>query len=127
LISQILVFIISSLVLLFTLRKYSIKTFKGTTCDDIDDSYNEAEGQAQEIELVAHATAEGIRKIAASLNMDGGETAANLRVAERYIAEFGNLAKENNTMIIPANMSDVSSMVATVMSVLGHSKQPLKA
>jgi regulator of protease activity HflC (stomatin/prohibitin superfamily) len=88
---------------------------------------NEAEGQAQEIELVAHATAEGIRKIAASLNMEGGETAANLRVAEKYIAEFGNLAKENNTMIIPANMSDVSSMVATVMSVLGHSKQAPKA
>jgi len=46
-----------------------------------------------------------------------------LRVAEKYIAEFGNLAKENNTMIIPANMGDISSMVATVMSVLGHTKQ----
>jgi regulator of protease activity HflC (stomatin/prohibitin superfamily) len=84
---------------------------------------NEAQGQAQEIELVAHATAEGIRKIAESLSMTGGETAANLRVAEKYIAEFGNLAKENNTMIIPSNMSDISSMVATVMSVLGHAKQ----
>ncbi len=84
---------------------------------------NEAEGQAQEIELVAHATAEGIRKIAESLSMTGGETAANLRVAEKYIAEFGNLAKENNTMIIPSNMGDISSVVATVMSVLGHTKQ----
>lgn len=46
----------------------------------------------------------------------------NLRVAEKYIAEFGNLAKKNNTMIIPANMGDVSSMVATVMSVLEQSK-----
>jgi regulator of protease activity HflC (stomatin/prohibitin superfamily) len=84
---------------------------------------NEAEGQAQEIELVAHATAEGIKKVAESLSLNGGETAANLRVAEKYIAEFGNLAKENNTMIIPANMGDISSMVATVMSVLGHTRK----
>ena len=84
---------------------------------------NEAEGQAKEIELVARATAEGIRQVAESLSLSGGETAANLRVAEKYIAEFGNLAKENNTMIIPANMGDISSMVATVMSVLGHAKR----
>jgi regulator of protease activity HflC (stomatin/prohibitin superfamily) len=83
---------------------------------------NEAEGQAKEIELVAQATAEGIKKVAESLNMAGGETAANLRVAEKYIAEFGNLAKENNSMIIPVNMGDISSMVATAMSVLGHTK-----
>lgn len=83
---------------------------------------NEAEGQAKEIELVAQATADGIRKISESLSLDGGETAANLRVAEKYIAEFGKLAKTNNTMIIPANMGDISSMVATVMSVLGHAK-----
>ena len=73
--------------------------------------------------MVALATAEGIKKVAKSLNMSGGETAANLRIAEKYIAEFGNLAKENNTMIIPANMGDISSMVATVMSVLGHAKR----
>ena len=85
---------------------------------------NEAEGQAKEIELVAYATAEGIRKIAESLSLTGGKTAANLRVAEQYIAQFGNLAKENNTMIIPSNMGDISSMVATVMSVLEHAKQP---
>ena len=84
---------------------------------------NEAEGQAKEIELVAQATAEGIRKIADSLSLTGGKTAANLRIAEKYIGEFGKLAKENNTMIIPANMGDISSMVATVMSVLDHAKQ----
>ena len=84
---------------------------------------NEAEGQAAEIELVAKATAEGIKKIAESLDMAGGETAANLRVAEKYIAEFGKLAKENNTMIIPSNMGDISATVATVMSVLEHAKQ----
>jgi len=88
---------------------------------------NEAEGQAREIELIALATATGIRKVAESLSMVGGETAANLRVAEKYIEEFGKLAKENNTMIIPANLGDISSMVATVMSVLEHSKQGAEA
>lgn len=101
------------------LKKEAIEVSEGEKQKRI----NEAEGQAKEILLVAHATAEGIRKVAGSLSHAGGETAANLRVAERYIAEFGKLAKENNTMIIPANMGDVSSMVATVMSVLEHSKQ----
>lgn len=101
------------------LKKEAIEVSEGEKQKRI----NEAEGQAKEIELIAYATAEGIKKIAESLSMSGGETAANLRVAEKYIAEFGNLAKENNTMIIPANMSDVSSMVATVMSVLGHTEK----
>lgn len=100
------------------LKKEAIQVSEGEKQKRI----NEAEGQAKEIELVALATAEGIKKVAESLSLSGGETAANLRVAEKYIAEFGNLAKENNTMIIPANMSDISSMVATVMSVLGHAK-----
>ena len=83
---------------------------------------NEAEGQAREILLIAQATAVGIRKIAESLCTEGGTTAANLRVAERYIAEFGNLAKKNNSMIIPASMGDPAAMVATAMSVLEHTK-----
>ncbi len=101
------------------LKKEAIQVSEGEKQKRI----NEAEGQAKEIELVAFATADGIKKVAESLSLTGGETAANLRVAEKYIAEFGNLAKENNTMIIPANMGDISSMVATVMSVLGHAKQ----
>ncbi len=101
------------------LKKEAIEVSEGEKQKRI----NEAEGQAKEIELIAQATAEGIKKIAESLSLSGGETAANLRVAEKYIAEFGNLAKENNTMIIPANMGDISSMVATVMSVLGHTKE----
>ncbi|RTZ97144.1 MAG: paraslipin [Deltaproteobacteria bacterium] len=100
------------------LKKEAIQVSEGEKQKRI----NEAEGNAREIELIAQATAEGIRKIAESLNLSGGKTAANLRVAEKYIAEFGNLAKKNNTMIIPANMGDVSSMVATVMSVLEQSK-----
>ncbi len=101
------------------LKKEAIEVSEGEKQKRI----NEAEGQAKEIDLVAQATAEGIKKVAESLNMDGGETAANLRVAEKYIAEFGNLAKKNNSMIIPANMGDISSMVATIMSVLGHTKK----
>jgi len=106
------------------LKKEAIEVSEGEKQKRI----NEAEGQAKEIELVALATADGIKKVAESLSLSGGETAANLRVAEKYIAEFGNLAKENNTMIIPANMGDISSMVATVMSVLGHTRKtsPIK-
>lgn len=101
------------------LKKEAIEVSEGEKQKRI----NEAEGQAKEIELVAYATAEGIQKIAESLNQSGGETAANLRVAEKYIAEFGNLAKENNTMIIPSNLGDMSSMVATAMSVLNQTKR----
>jgi regulator of protease activity HflC (stomatin/prohibitin superfamily) len=82
---------------------------------------NEAEGRAQEIELVATATAEGIRKIAESIKAPGGEEAVNLRVAEQYIKEFGNLAKKNNTVIIPSNLGDIGSMVASVTSLLKSS------
>lgn len=79
---------------------------------------NEAEGRAKEIELVAVATAEGIRKIAEAIQSPGGSDAVNLRVAEQYIKEFGNLAKENNTVIIPSNLSDIAGMVSSVTSLL---------
>ncbi|MFT5233593.1 MAG: regulator of protease activity HflC (stomatin/prohibitin superfamily) [Candidatus Krumholzibacteriia bacterium] len=82
---------------------------------------NEAQGRAQEIELVAEATAEGIRKIAQAIQAPGGADAVNLRVAEQYIGEFGKLAKEGNTMIIPSNLSDVGSMVASVSSLIKKS------
>jgi len=84
---------------------------------------NEAEGRAQEILKVAEATAEGIRQVASSLNVPGGQDAASLEVAKKYLDQFGKLAKENNTMILPANLADVSSMVATVMSTLEHAKK----
>ncbi len=79
---------------------------------------NEAEGRAREIELLAEATAMGIRKVAEALAAKGGVTAANLRIAERYLGEFGNLAKQNNTMIVPSTLTDVSGMVASIMTVL---------
>lgn len=79
---------------------------------------NEAEGSAAEIEAVATATAKGIREIAMAINAPGGQDAVNLRIAEQYIGEFGNLAKENNTMIIPSNMADISSIIATATQVV---------
>ncbi len=86
---------------------------------------NEADGRAQEILKVAEATAEGIRKVAESLTTPGGHEAANLDVAKKYLDQFGKLAKENNTMILPANLTDVSSMVATAMTTMKQmGKQP---
>lgn len=79
---------------------------------------NEAEGRAKEIELVALATAEGIRQIAVSTQEPGGNEAVNLRVAEQYIKEFGNLAKETNTVIIPSDLGNIAGMVASVTSLL---------
>ncbi len=101
------------------LKKEAIEVSEGEKQKRI----NEAEGQAKEIELIAQATAEGIRKIADALSLEGGETAANLRVAEKYVAEFGNLARESNSLIIPSNLGDMSSMIATAMSVLEHTKK----
>lgn len=83
---------------------------------------NEAEGKAQEIELLANATADGIRTIARAINEDGGLDAVNLRVAEQYITEFGKLASENNTMILPSNVSDLASMVGTITSTMDQLK-----
>ncbi len=83
---------------------------------------NEAEGLAEEIKMVAMATAEGIREIATAIEQPGGSDAVNLRVAEQYIGEFGNLAKESNTMIIPSNLSEVGSMVAAATSLIKQTK-----
>jgi len=79
---------------------------------------NEAQGLASEIEAVANATAKGIREIALAINEKGGMNAVNLRVAEQYLGEFGKLAKTNNTLIIPSNLSDISGMIATAMEVI---------
>lgn len=78
---------------------------------------NEAEGEAAAILAVAEATAEGLRKVAAALNSEGGDKAMQLRVAEDYLERFGNLAKQANSLIVPANLSDVSSMIAAATTV----------
>ena len=79
---------------------------------------NEAEGQAQAILSIATATAEGIRRVAEAIEAPGGFQAVQLRVAEQYVAQFGNLAKTGNTFIIPTNLADASSFVATAMSII---------
>ena len=78
---------------------------------------NEAEGRASEIQRVAEATALGIRSIAAAIQEPGGSEAVNLRIAEQYLGEFGRLAENSNTMILPANLTDIAGMVAAAGKV----------
>jgi regulator of protease activity HflC (stomatin/prohibitin superfamily) len=84
---------------------------------------NEARGRASEIEAVAKATATGLREIATAIGSENGIDAVNLRIAEQYLTEFGKMAKTNNTMIIPQSMTDVSSVIATAMSVIEKTKK----
>jgi regulator of protease activity HflC (stomatin/prohibitin superfamily) len=83
---------------------------------------NEAAGMATEIELVAVATAKGITEIAKSINAEGGMNAVNLRIAEQYLTEFGKLAKVNNSMIVPADLSDIAGIITSITSVLNKTK-----
>ena len=78
---------------------------------------NEAEGEASAILAIAEATAEGLKKVAVALNSEGGDKAMQLRVAEDYLEQFGNLAKHGNTLIVPSDLSDVSSMIAAATTV----------
>ncbi|HVF62719.1 MAG TPA: SPFH domain-containing protein [Casimicrobiaceae bacterium] len=79
---------------------------------------NQAQGDAAAILARAEATAKAIRQIAEAIESPGGLQAVNLRIAEQYVAEFGKLAKTNNTMILPMNVADVASLIATAMSVI---------
>jgi regulator of protease activity HflC (stomatin/prohibitin superfamily) len=79
---------------------------------------NQAQGEATATLVKAEATAKAIRQIAESIGAPGGIQAVNLRVAEEYIAQFGNLAKTTNTLILPANVADVAGLIATAMSVV---------
>jgi regulator of protease activity HflC (stomatin/prohibitin superfamily) len=81
-----------------------------------------AEADAKRIELIATATAEGINKVAATIKEDGGIEALNMRLAEQYINQFGNLAKINNTIIMPSNVADVAGIIATAMSTVREVK-----
>jgi len=85
---------------------------------------NEAEGSAQATLAIATATAEGIRRVAEVIKMPGGFEAMQLRLAEQYIKEFGNLAKSGNSMVVPANVSDVTSMLQMAMGVIKQAPEP---
>jgi regulator of protease activity HflC (stomatin/prohibitin superfamily) len=79
---------------------------------------NEAEGQASAIKAVASATADGLQMVASSLGSPGGRDAAQLRVAEEYVKQFGAMAKASNTMILPANLADISGIIAAAMATI---------
>ncbi len=81
---------------------------------------NESEGQAAAILAVATATAEGIKRVAEATQAPGGQEAIQLRVAEQYIAEFGKVINNADTIILPSNLSDVASMITTAMSVVSQ-------
>jgi len=79
---------------------------------------NKANGEAAAIVAVADATADAIRKIAAAINEPGGAQAVQLKVAEKAVEAYAELAKKNNTMIVPGNMSEVSALIGTAMTLL---------
>ncbi|MBR7131444.1 MAG: paraslipin [Lentisphaeria bacterium] len=110
-------------------RQARINRADGEKCEAIAHSegekqkrINEAEGRAEEIRLVAEATANGIATIAAAIKNDGGSEAVNLQLAEKYIAEFGKLAKESNSMIIPADLANVSGFIKSAAKVIETAK-----
>ena len=78
---------------------------------------NEAQGEAEAILAVATATAEGLRMVAEAVTARGGAEAMQLRIAEQYIGEFGNLAKSGNTFVVPANLADLTSMMALATDI----------
>jgi regulator of protease activity HflC (stomatin/prohibitin superfamily) len=86
---------------------------------------NEAEGRAIEILKVAEATGNGIREIASAINEKGGVNAVNLRIAEQYLDEFGKLAKTNNSIIIPSDLSDIAGMIKAASSVIKDKTAPV--
>jgi regulator of protease activity HflC (stomatin/prohibitin superfamily) len=114
-------------------RDAAINTAEGTKQEVIKQSearklqqINEAEGQAAAITAVATATAEGIRRVAEAIRLPGGFEAVQLRVAEQYIGEFGELAKKGNTIVLPANVADVGSMMTLAMKMIARSPESPK-
>jgi regulator of protease activity HflC (stomatin/prohibitin superfamily) len=95
-------------------KQQAIKASEGKKQQQI----NEAEGQAAAILAIADATANGIHKVAEAIQQPGGFEAVQLRVADNYLAQFGKLAQEGNTMILPATLSDVGSMISLAMNVI---------
>lgn len=87
---------------------------------------NEAEGQAQATLAIATATAEGIRRVAEVIKMPGGHEAMQLRLAEQYIVAFANIAKTGTSMVVPANVADIASMIQTAMGVVRQTPETPK-
>ena len=87
---------------------------------------NEAAGRASEIEQLAKATSNGLRAISSAISEENGLNAVNLRIAEQYLMAFGNLAKTNNTLIIPSNLTDIAGVIATATAVFNETKDKKK-
>jgi len=87
---------------------------------------NNAQGQAAAIVAVAEANADAIRKVAQAIREPGGEQAVQLKVAEKAVEAYSQLAQKNNTMIVPGNMSEVSGLIATAMAIIGKGQAPAK-
>jgi regulator of protease activity HflC (stomatin/prohibitin superfamily) len=85
---------------------------------------NQAQGEAAAIVAVAEATADAIRKVAAAIEQPGGEQAVQFKVAERAVEAYQHLAKTNNTMIVPGNMTEVSALIGTAMSLMKRVGNP---
>jgi regulator of protease activity HflC (stomatin/prohibitin superfamily) len=83
---------------------------------------NEAAGEAEAILAVATATAEGLRRVAEAVSDSGGREAMQLRIAEEYVRQFGNLARSTNTLVVPANLTDIASMIAMATKVFDQSR-----
>ena len=101
-------------------KQKAIKASEGRKQQQI----NEAEGQAAAILSVATATAEGIRQIAEAIQNPGGLQAVQLRVAEQYIQQFGNIAKAGNTLVVPSNLSDVGGLITMAMNIVKQGSAP---
>ena len=85
---------------------------------------NRAQGEAEALRLVAEANADAIRLVADAINQPGGNEAVNLKVAEQYVDAFAKLAKEGNTLIMPANVADIGSLVSAGMKIVEGAKVP---
>ena len=83
---------------------------------------NKAQGDATSIRLIAEATAAAVTAVAEALAKEGGQQAANLKVAEQYVGAFAQLAKTNNTLIVPGNMGDLATMITSAMTMLDRTK-----
>ena len=84
---------------------------------------NKAQGDATAIRVIAEANAAAVRAVAEAIGDKGGMDAANLKVAQQYVEAFGHLAKQSNTLIIPANAADIGGFIATAMTVLDRTRQ----
>ncbi|MDY0132325.1 MAG: stomatin-like protein [Desulforegulaceae bacterium] len=101
------------------MKKEAISVSEG----EMQKRINEAEGHAQEILKVANAISQSLKVVGLAIKEEGGEAAVNLRIAEQYIGQFGNLAKESTSLVIPTDLSDITGFVKTMGSFVDKGKK----